>query len=269
MVVPILQECVHPVSTKMAVLTSVLQSCTRFQLSSIREGKTAAMPHNKEWSVYSSVEQLFPDYVYLLWHKTWDGRSAPHEYKPTGVVSALSCWPWCLTMSSPSDGGKAVMHGLIKGKGCLWPTAVLLHIPQEEGEEIISASHLGLSLASLLIQVLELSRSLWHQLAAELGSHRYHHLLSWAVTKSGDDGGGSFSHGVHLTRWRFRCTWVSEPDIRGAKAGNFYIMESHDTSVAWEWNPSSSNQTISNVYLFGTFRMGKGVPGPSTRVFGA
>lgn len=42
------------------------------------------------------------------------------------------------------------MHGLIKGKGSLWPTAVLLHIPPEEGEEIISASHLGLSLVSLL-----------------------------------------------------------------------------------------------------------------------
>lgn len=40
------------------------------------------------------------------------------------------------------------MHSLIKGKGCLWPIAVLLHVPlpPEEGEEIVSAFHLGLSL---------------------------------------------------------------------------------------------------------------------------
>lgn len=123
-------------------------------------------------------------------------------------MSAPSCRAYCLTMSSPSEGGKAIMHSSIKGKGCLWPIAMLLHIPPppEEGEEITSAFHMGLSLLCLFIQVMEPFHSLGHQLAAELGCHRYHHLLSQAVPKSGGNGGGSFSHGVHLTGRKFRHT---------------------------------------------------------------
>lgn len=62
------------------------------------------------------------------------------------------------------------MHGLIKEKGHLWHTAVLLCIPPppEVGEEVVHASHLMPSLAYLFIQAVGLSHALGHRPAAGL-----------------------------------------------------------------------------------------------------
>lgn len=164
------------------------------------------------------------------------------------------------------------MHGPIKVKGPLWPTAVLLCIPPPpEGEEIVPASsHLVPSPVCLFIQALDLSHAVGHWPAAGLTHlpHRYHYLLSWAVRKAGDDGGGSSSHGVHLTGRNLRCMWISEPDIRGARAGNFHMMGAHDT----QWNPLLrglswcillTNLTASRIFCH--IQDGKGCSSPKYR----
>lgn len=144
-------------------------------------------------------------------------------------------------MSSPPDGGAAIMHGLMKVKGPLWPIAVILHIPPppEESEEIVPASHLVLSLTRLFIQALDLFHTLGHWSAAGPTRllHRYYCLLPWVVSKAGNDGGGSSSHGVHLAGRKLRCIWLFEPHIKGARAGSLYVIGAHGTSVAWEGNP--------------------------------
>lgn len=60
------------------------------------------------------------------------------------------------------------MHGLIKEKGPLWHTAVLLCIPPppEVGKEAVHASHLVPSVACLFIQAVGLSHALGHRPAA-------------------------------------------------------------------------------------------------------
>lgn len=114
-------------------------------------------------------------------------------------------------------------------EGTPWPQSCAT---AEEGEEIVPV------LAASLFRLLNLSRALGHGPAAGLARlpPRDHRVPPWAVSKVGDDGGGCSSHGVRLTARRIRCTWISEPGIRGAKAGNFYVMGAWDTSVAWEWN---------------------------------
>lgn len=76
-------SCQHKNGSPDFCITEMHTLVFHARLCSIREEKTAAVPHKKGWSVYLIVEQLFPDYVYFLWHKTCDGRSTPGEYKPT------------------------------------------------------------------------------------------------------------------------------------------------------------------------------------------
>lgn len=213
-----------------------------------KRGENSSCAPRQGMKCISHCGTLFPEYVYFLWHKTCDGRSTPHEYKPVRVRNAPSCWAYCLTMSSSSS--LPFDHSLIEGKGCLWPIAVLLHIPAH----LRRVKKLSLLFTWISVLCASLFRflsppSLGHQLAAEPGYHWDDHLLSWAVAKSGGDGGGSFSHGVHLTGRQLRGTWIPEPDIRGAKAGIFFTWWDL-TTLPWQDSEIRLPQTKPAMHIF-------------------
>lgn len=124
------------------------------------------------------------------------------------------------------------MHGPIQVKGPLWPIAVLLHTPPppEEGEEIVPAkSYVPLYSGSWPLPHTGTSAGCRADLFPPqvlLGWEQSWRWWKWL-----------FKPWVHLTGRKLRCMWRSEPDIRVAGAGIFYMMGAHGISVAWEWNP--------------------------------